>query len=157
MGEVIAYTTSQLTDDDLWAIAAYLKDQPAAAPAAPQPVAAGDPTMKLGQAIYVDACATCHTMAGTGIARLFPALKGMPAVQQTDPASLIRVVLQGTRAVATDAAPTGPAMPAFGWKLSDDQAAAVLTYIRNAWGNAAATVSAGSVASARKNLSEGSE
>jgi mono/diheme cytochrome c family protein len=48
-------------------------------------------------------------------------------------------------------------MPAFGWKLSDDQAAAVLTYIRNAWGNAAAAVSAGSVASARKNLAEGLE
>jgi mono/diheme cytochrome c family protein len=157
MGEVISYTTSQLTDDDLWAIAAYLKDQPAAGPAAPQPVAAGDATMKLGQAIYVDACAACHTMGGAGIARLFPALKGMPTVQQTDPASLIRVVLQGTRAVATDAAPTGPAMPAFGWKLSDDQAAAVLTYIRNAWGNAAAAVSAGSVASARKNLAEGLE
>jgi mono/diheme cytochrome c family protein len=32
-------------------------------------------------------------------------------------------------------------MPSFAWRLSDAQAAAVVTYIRNAWGNAAAAVS----------------
>jgi len=36
-------------------------------------------------------------------------------------------------------------MPAFGWKFTDQQAAAVLTYIRNAWGNAAPAVTAGQV------------
>jgi mono/diheme cytochrome c family protein len=34
-----------------------------------------------------------------------------------------------------------PAMPSFAWRLSDAQAAAVVTYIRNAWGNAASPVS----------------
>ena len=43
-------------------------------------------------------------------------------------------------------------MPAFGWKLNDEQAAAVLTYIRNAWGNTAPAVSAGDVKSARAEL-----
>jgi mono/diheme cytochrome c family protein len=32
-------------------------------------------------------------------------------------------------------------MPTFAWRLSDEQVAAVVTYIRNAWGNAAAAVS----------------
>jgi mono/diheme cytochrome c family protein len=43
-------------------------------------------------------------------------------------------------------------MPAFGWKLSDEQVAAVVTYIRNAWGNAAPPVAASSVQSMRKSL-----
>ena len=64
---------------------------------------------------------------------MFPALKGSPAVQSADPTNLIRIVLQGARSVASDAAPTAPAMPAFDWKLSDAQVAAVVTYIRNNW------------------------
>jgi mono/diheme cytochrome c family protein len=52
------------------------------------------------------------------------------------------VLLHGTQNVATATAPTGPSMPAFGWKLTDPQAAAVLTYIRNSWGNAAPAVDA---------------
>src|SRR5437763_11605955 len=67
-------------------------------------------------------------------------------------ASLIRVVLEGSRAVATDAAPTGPAMPSFAWQLSDADVAAVVTYIRNAWGNAASAVSAREVANMRPTL-----
>ena len=110
--------------------------------------------MRAGQAIYVDNCAACHASAGTGIAQLFPALKGSPSVQSADPASLIRVVLRGAQSVATDPAPTGPAMPAFGWKLSDDEVAAVVTYIRNSWGNTTSPVLRGDVASARQQLSQ---
>ncbi|WP_271615439.1 c-type cytochrome [Bradyrhizobium sp. CCBAU 51627] len=40
------------------------------------------------------------------------------------------------QSVATDREPTGPAMPAFGWQLNDEQVAAVATYIRNHWGKA---------------------
>jgi mono/diheme cytochrome c family protein len=55
------------------------------------------------------------------------------------------VVLAGARGAATDAAPTGPAMPSLGYRLGDAQVASVLTYIRNSWGNAAAPVSADDV------------
>ena len=51
--------------------------------------------------------------------------------------SLIRVVLRGARTVATQQAPTAPAMPSFAADLNDTQVAALVTYIRNAWGNAA--------------------
>jgi mono/diheme cytochrome c family protein len=108
--------------------------------------------MQAGASIYADECSACHTKTGKGIARMLPALKGSPFVQQTNPDSLLHVVLVGTRAVATDAAPTAAAMPAFGWKLSDEQVASVVTYIRNAWGNAASPVEAGSVQSMRKSL-----
>jgi mono/diheme cytochrome c family protein len=45
-------------------------------------------------------------------------------------------------------------MPAFDWRLNDTQAAAVLTYIRNSWGNAAAPVSASAVAGQRESLAK---
>ena len=50
-----------------------------------------------------------------------PAPCKAPLVQATDPTSLIRVVLIGNRAAATSAAPTAPAMPSFGWNLSDQR------------------------------------
>jgi mono/diheme cytochrome c family protein len=76
-------------------------------------------------------------------------LKNTPNVQSPDATSLGRVVLHGTQSVATAAAPTGPSMPAFGWKLTDKQAASVLTYIRNSWGNAASAVNADQIADLR--------
>jgi mono/diheme cytochrome c family protein len=105
--------------------------------------------MRVGQPIYRDSCAPCHTVEGTGIPQLFPALKSNPAIQSDDATNLIRIVLQGTQSVATDLVPTAASMPAYGWKLSDEQAAAVITYIRNSWGNAAPLVTASDVKSIR--------
>ena len=73
-------------------------------------------------------------------------------MQSDDPVTLLRVILEGSRSVATDGAPTAPAMPAFDWKLSDAQTAAVATYVRNAWGNAASVVNAKSATSLRKTV-----
>jgi mono/diheme cytochrome c family protein len=154
MAEEIGDSTSHWTVADLRAAAIYLLDQPGRNQAPPQPLAAQDPVMQAGRAIYGDECAACHTRAGTGIARMFPTLKGSPFVQQANATSLVHVVLDGTRAVATPMAPTGPAMPAFDWKLSDDEVASVVTFIRNAWGNAAPAVSAGDVSSARRKSGE---
>jgi mono/diheme cytochrome c family protein len=145
MGEVIRDSTSQMHDADLQAIATFLKDQPAPQQSSPAAVVRNDPAMKEGQAIYVDECSACHARNGAGAPNIFPALKDSPIVQSSDPTSLARVVLHGTQNVATAQAPTGSAMPAFGWKLTDQQAAAVLTYIRNAWGNAAPAVTSGQV------------
>ena len=154
MSDVIVHSTSRMTDADLRAIAVYLKDQPPPGGESPRPVARDDRMMRAGEAIYLDNCAACHTGIGSGIPQLFPALKNNPSVQSADPASLIRVVLRGAQSVATDPAPTGAAMPALGWKLSDDEVAAVVTYIRNSWGNAGSPVSASDVASARRQLSQ---
>ncbi|MBV8493791.1 MAG: cytochrome c [Alphaproteobacteria bacterium] len=153
MSEVVVDSTSHLHDDDLRAIAVYLKSLPQGAEP-PTPVVESDPAMRAGAAIFTDQCAACHVRSGEGIASLFPALKGSPAVQAADATNLIRIVLQGARTVATDAAPTAPGMPAFDWKLSDAQVAAVLTYIRNSWGNAAAAVSAGAVKRQRSDLAK---
>jgi len=145
MGEEVVHSSSHMTDADLKAIATYLVSLKPAVADNLQPVAAADPRMVAGQAIYKDNCSGCHTDAGTGIPRLFPRLAGSHAVQSDDPTTLIRTVMFGSQGAATAAAPTGPAMPSFAWRLNDAQVAAVLTYIRNSWSNAASAVSAGQV------------
>ena len=160
MAETIGQSTSNMTDADLKAIAAYLKDPPGQNANENQnqtPVAADQAVMKLGAKIYVDECSGCHAADGKGTEHLFPALDGSAVVQQTDPTSLMHVVLRGARSVGTDKAPTAPAMPEFGWLLNDDQVAAVLTYIRNSWGNAAPAVSADEVHKARHAFVERSD
>jgi mono/diheme cytochrome c family protein len=115
-----------------------------------KPISAQDPTMRAGQAIYVDVCSGCHAESGIGVPTIFPALKGDPVVLAADPASAIGIVLRGAKSAATYHAPTGTAMPAMGWKLSDEEIAAVITYIRNSWGNAASAVPTSTVHSIRQ-------
>ncbi|MCO5090894.1 c-type cytochrome [Bosea sp. (in: a-proteobacteria)] len=145
MAEAIRHSTSLWNDADLKAVATYLKDVKGSDAAAPQPIAATEPAMTAGKAIYLDRCSACHVSTGTGEASLFPTLAKAPVVNGTDPTSLIRVVLQGSQAAGTPAKPTTPAMPSFGWNLSDADVANVLTYVRNSWGNAAPPVTAGQV------------
>lgn len=143
MAEVVNFTTSRLNDADLKAIAVYLKDLPG--PEAASVDKPADAVMQAGAGIFSDQCQACHNEGGAGVAQLFAPLKGNANVQARDPTTVLRIILDGARAVATDAKPTGQAMPSFDWKLTDDQVAAVATYIRNAWGNAAPAVAAGDV------------
>ena len=155
MAEMVDRSASHMAEADLKAIAVYLKEAPGTATETPVALEKPDEkTMKTGAAIYADECAGCHASNGKGTAGLFPSLNGSPAVQQTDATSLLRVVLRGARSVATDGAPTGAAMPQFAWVLNDDEVAAVLTYIRNVWGNSAPPVSAAEVGRARQALAE---
>lgn len=151
MGEEVTHASSRMSDEDLKAIAIYLLSIKPEARQSSRPLAGSDARMTTGQAIYKDNCAGCHTDAGTGASRLFPRLAGSPAVQSDDSTTLIRTVLFGSQAAATPSAPTGPAMPGFGWRLSDAQAAAVVTYIRNAWGNAAPAVRPGEIRKVKEN------
>jgi mono/diheme cytochrome c family protein len=150
MGEEVSLSSSKMTDADLHAVSVYFKDQGGSA--APQPDAPDASIMKTGTAIYADECSACHGPKGEGVPGLIPALAGSAAVQSDDPASLLHVVLRGTRSVATDPAPTAPAMPPFAWLLTDEQVVAVTSFIRNAWGNAAPPVETSAVADARRDL-----
>jgi mono/diheme cytochrome c family protein len=155
MAEAVSHSTSRMNDEDILAIATYLKDSgEGGVSPKPEPVAASNNVMRAGAAIYKDSCAACHKDSGEGDANLFPRLAGSALVQSDDPTTLVRVVLHGTRAVSTAGAPTAPAMPAFDWRLEDAQVAAVVTYIRNNWGNAAGPVPASAVASQRAVLAK---
>jgi mono/diheme cytochrome c family protein len=150
MGEVVAFSTSQMNDADLNAVIGYLRTAQASPDAK---VASADAAvMKQGQAIWQDSCSACHQMDAGGVPRYFPPLQHDPNVQQTDPTTLVHFILAGTRKVPTGSAPTPLSMPAFDWKLDDQQVAAVATYVRNSWGNAAQPVDADEVHKLRDKL-----
>jgi mono/diheme cytochrome c family protein len=87
-------------------------------------------------------CAACHQQDGRGLPALAPPLAGAASV--TGPAdALIDIVLQGR-----DVDPAYPSMPPLGG-LSDAQLSAVLTYVRQAWGNAAPAISEDAVRARR--------
>jgi mono/diheme cytochrome c family protein len=153
MADAITHSTSLMSDDDLAAIATYLLDAGTLQSTNSRPLAADEPVMEAGRAIYKDSCSACHKGDGSGESQLFPRLAGSAIVQSDDPATLIRMVLKGSRAIATMVAPTGPAMPDFDWRLTDTQVAAVVTYIRNSWGNSAPPVWESAVSRSRTMMS----
>ncbi|MCP1313944.1 cytochrome c [Halomonas sp. 707D7] len=159
MADEVHHSSQYWNDSDLSAVARYLlsgagldADDWDREP--PEPLGEDDPQVRAGSHIYFDRCSGCHTPNGGGEEGIFPQLASNPLVNGDNTTSLIRVVLAGSRPVATDARPTAPAMPAFAWNLSDNEVASVLTYVRNSWGNAAPAVAAGDVADIREALEE---
>src|SRR5690606_29953873 len=153
MSEVIDYSTQHMVEEDLRAIAVYLKDmegEERSAPSEPD-----DTVMEAGAAIYFDNCSACHVSDGSGVPRFFAPLAGSGKVNNEDATTVIRVILEGARAVPTTAHPSPLTMPAFHWKLSDEQVASVATYIRSSWGNRGGAVSASDVAALRERLTVG--
>jgi mono/diheme cytochrome c family protein len=150
MADVVMHSTQFMTPSDLQAIATYLRSIPGAP--AEQPAKVEPKISKAGSAIYRDNCAACHGAAGLGAAELIPSLVGNGAVVGTDPTTILHVILQGAVANHTSSAPTNPGMPAFDWKLSDAEVAAVATYLRTSWGNRASIVEPGSVGKMRKQV-----
>lgn len=152
MQDVIEHETSKMSDADLRAVAVYLKSLPEAPP--PAPKAPGQQAMRSGKAIYLDQCAACHAPDGTGATPIFPPLKDNPGVQQASATNPIRAILTGAQEAATPAKPTQPAMPAYAWKLTDYEIAAVASYVRNSFGNAADPVDPHDVAKLRSKVAK---
>lgn len=152
MAEAVTNSTQHMTNDDLLAIASYLKSLPGSDTTKPQPLAATETAMKQGANVYSANCSACHNSDGKGISGLAAGLADNPALQSLNAQTLMTTVLQGGRGAVTLDNPTSGAMPSFAWKLSDQQIASLLTYIRNTWGNAAPAVNVDQVAQVRKDL-----
>jgi mono/diheme cytochrome c family protein len=148
MSQVVVNSTSKMSDSDIRAIATYLKALP---PGAPEPVLSPPPAAQMadGEKIYRGACIACHELDGSGAPRIYPPLPGNANLQSENPASTLRIILDGAESLTTPRAPNAGSMPAYA-NLPDQQIADVTTYIRNAWGNAAPAVTAAQVAKARK-------
>jgi mono/diheme cytochrome c family protein len=159
MSDVVVHSMQYMSQDDLTAIARYLKSLPAVDPK-DQPhqydkqvadaLWKGDDS-KAGASVYIDNCAACHRTDGHGYTRVFPALAGNPVLQTADATSLINIVLNGGTLPATHTAPSTFTMPAFAWRLSDQEVADVVSFIRGSWGNKGEPVKASDVANLRKN------
>jgi mono/diheme cytochrome c family protein len=152
MAEVIANSTQHLNDADLYAIATYLKSVTPTKERQAKPASGDRQSLARGEAVYIDQCAGCHMKTGEGQPGVFPPLKGNAVVQAKDPETILHMVLGGARVVATRDKPTGLAMPAFDWKLSDQDAADLASYLRSAWGNRAGPVTVSEVKKTRERI-----
>jgi cytochrome c6 len=98
--------------------------------------------VKQGQQIFEDNCAQCHLKSGKGLPGTFPALDKDPFVVG-DPKPVLATVLNGRKGTLGQ-------MPSWKDKLDNQQVAAVVTYIRQAWSNRASGVTPDMVAEVRK-------
>jgi mono/diheme cytochrome c family protein len=104
-----------------------------------------------GKSIFDTNCATCHQENGKGQPGVFPPLAGNPDVNAKDPTELIKTVLGGLNTPKTiEGKEYSGGMPAWKATLNDADIAAVLTYIRSAWGNKAPAVTEAQVKAVSK-------
>ena len=140
MAGVVLGSTQYLTPDDLSAMAQYLKELPPSTIG--QSTVANAVGSAAGAKLYEQHCAGCHGMQGDGVPNAYPALAGNRAVTMPQTANLVQIVLHGGYAPATQGNPRPFGMPPFVLVLTDIEIAALLTHLRQSWGNQASGVSA---------------
>jgi mono/diheme cytochrome c family protein len=142
MAEVVSRSTQYLSLEDLHAMASYLMAPSDASGRASVlevgrvPVAAIEHA-GMGAQLYERHCSSCHGERGQGVAGAYPPLAGNRAVLMVQTSNLVRTVLEGGYSPSTADNPRPHGMPPFRLVLRDDEVAAVLSYVRNAWGNSA--------------------
>jgi mono/diheme cytochrome c family protein len=117
-----------------------------ATPGAPPPTAEDGPAMNAGARLFNANCIACHASNGRGIPGVYPSLAGSPVVLG-DPKELALWVIKGRRPPSLSAGRYPTSMIEFGWMKPAD-AAALLTFVRASFGNAAPPVDAATIAAA---------
>ena len=152
MTEAFNNSTQFMSDDDLSAIARYLKALPGeprrdGAPWQYQATAAAPDAP--GAHTYATRCASCHGADGKGQAEWMPPLAGATSMLAAENASAINITLNGSQRIVAAGVPDAYRMPAFREQLSDREIAEVLSFARSAWGNQGSAVQAKAVGELR--------
>jgi len=147
MAEVTYNSLQYLTDDDVRAMAVYLKSLPDKETSAPGPSRMPNTPEAVqvfseGRRVYEAKCATCHGSDGKGYPPHYPPLANNQSIETESAVNPIRMVLNGGYPPGTRKNPYPYGMPPFAQELSDAEIAAVVTYIRTAWGNRGSPVTA---------------
>ncbi len=123
-----------------------LQDMPADTAAPPE----RDGGQASGSDTFAQNCAACHGAGGRGVAGAFPplAMSDWVTGEARTPVRIVLYGLQGSMQVS--GAAFNGTMPAFGARLTDQEVAAVLSYVRSSWGNDAPVISPGDVTTVRK-------
>lgn len=119
------------------------------------PIGPADPTV-LGKAVYnKPTCVACHQANGEGVPGQFPPLVKSPWINEPEPGRIIRIVLNGLQGPLTvEGQSFNNAMVPWKDTLSDEEIAAVLTYVRQnkEWGNNAPVVKPERVKAVREKI-----
>ena len=99
----------------------------------------------VGRAVYhKPSCVLCHQANGQGTPGQFPPLAGSDWVLEPEPGRIIRAVLHGMQGspikINDQSFSFGASMVAWKDTFNDEEIAAVLTYVRQEWGNKASEV-----------------
>ncbi len=120
--------------------------------------------MAMGKEVYEreSHCGTCHQKNGLGQVDTYPPLAGSKWVTDADTTRLIKISLHGLAGEiivkgVKHANKAIPPMPPFKDLLKDEEIAAVLTYVRNQWGNHESAITASQVAAVRHSHSDRSQ
>ena len=145
MAEVVHNSLQYLNDEDTKAMAVYLKSISEPAPKPPVSALPGTESsllVSLGKTVYDVRCASCHGAQGEGKPPHWPPLANNQSIEMESAVNPIRMVLNGGYPPSTKGNPRPYGMPPFAGLLSDNEVAAVVSYIRTAWGNRGTPVSA---------------
>jgi mono/diheme cytochrome c family protein len=161
MGEAVDESFSQLTSEDIKALATYLRTIPAvgstdlpatrAPPASPShKIIAGTPDPH-GKMLFEGSCVSCHGWTGESAISPLATLTGAWAVNDPSAINVAQIVISGTKRRS----PAGAiSMPAFGGSYSDAEIAAVTNYVTARFGSKPSTITEKDVAALRKQTSE---
>lgn len=171
MVDVVQNSTQYLTDSDLLAIGTYLKSLPPSEHEKPMQLANGTPPAivrapaitppsrvpdglysQRGGLAYLQFCSDCHRNDGAGVPGVFPPLADNPAVREDSLATLVHILLTGSKSAQTQAHARVLTMPAFA-RLSDQELAEIVNFVRQSWGRPhGEKIASGKVGDMRKAL-----
>jgi mono/diheme cytochrome c family protein len=148
-------STQFMSDADLSAVAKYLKSLSGSGNSTfaydaktLQALDRGEISAR-GAGTFLNHCSTCHGRDGQGRGPLLPPLGGHPSVLESDPSSLLNVILNGAGRLVVNGVPDSYRMTPFRVLLSDEEVADVASFIRSSWGNDAAAVQVSQVRALR--------
>ena len=102
-----------------------------------------------GKAVYSQYCVACHQVDGNGMSGAFPPLTQTKWVEG-EKTELISIVLNGMQGPITVKGEEYNGVMSSHAFLSDEEVAAVLTYVRQSFGNSASEITAAEVAEVRE-------
>jgi mono/diheme cytochrome c family protein len=140
MAAVVHNSLQYLTEADVRAMAVYLKTLPARDASNGTSTSRGAnqvsaSVLARGSSIYKEQCSSCHGAEGHGAPPPYPPLAQNQSIGMESAVNAIRMVLNGGYPPQTAGNPRPYGMPPFAQIMSDDDIAAVVTYIRVSWGN----------------------
>lgn len=160
MADAFNNSTQFMTDDDLKAVAHYLKSLPASPNGEGQvwqyvdtsttALAIGNRANIPGAQTFAAKCSSCHGPDGRGQGQWIPPLAGSASSMAKFNASSINVTLNGSIRVVADGVPDSYRMPPFREQLTDQEIADVLSFVRTSWGNQGGSVSPAEVRALRE-------